>query len=338
MTPPRVLASLREWTRRVWGALSGRRSDHDLQRELAAPLAEDEPGGRVTHRARPRDCPRRCRRPHPGARCTARTAQASAESSWLDAGSTPPAREELGLTLVGGLAMTGDHHCRGRLLRSTSSCGVRFRSTRVTGLLRSGWDREAGRRRTQSQDLERWRASLVMIDDVGAPGDPAQHHHARWIGRARGGRRDLGRRVSGREGAAAHRPADRRRRRSARRRPRRRHRPRRLAAALCRRARRQRTRTAARQGRTYHRRCHAGRLPVPLNFQCWVPLQPGNGDLCATPVPRRRLRRLAGCDDRARTLVSALGILPPALRSAQSGDRTPRGAVRLPSRDFERGG
>ena len=44
MTPPGVLPSLREWTRRAWGALSGRRTDHDLQRELAGhlALAEDE--------------------------------------------------------------------------------------------------------------------------------------------------------------------------------------------------------------------------------------------------------------------------------------------------------
>ena len=44
MTPPRVLPSLREWLRRAWGALSGRRTDHDLQRELAGhlALAEDE--------------------------------------------------------------------------------------------------------------------------------------------------------------------------------------------------------------------------------------------------------------------------------------------------------
>src|SRR5687768_8620450 len=35
---------LREWTPRVWGALSGRRTDDDLQRELAGHLAfaEDE--------------------------------------------------------------------------------------------------------------------------------------------------------------------------------------------------------------------------------------------------------------------------------------------------------
>ena len=44
MTFHEVGASLREWTRRVWGALSGRRTDHDLQRELAGhlALAEDE--------------------------------------------------------------------------------------------------------------------------------------------------------------------------------------------------------------------------------------------------------------------------------------------------------
>ena len=44
MTPQKVSSSLREWTRRVWGALTGRRTDHDLQRELAGhlELAEDE--------------------------------------------------------------------------------------------------------------------------------------------------------------------------------------------------------------------------------------------------------------------------------------------------------
>ena len=44
MTRQGVGSSLREWIHRVWGALSGRRTDHDLQRELAAhlALAEDE--------------------------------------------------------------------------------------------------------------------------------------------------------------------------------------------------------------------------------------------------------------------------------------------------------
>jgi hypothetical protein len=39
-----VIASLRQLTRRIWGAISGRRNDQDLQRELAAHLAfaEDE--------------------------------------------------------------------------------------------------------------------------------------------------------------------------------------------------------------------------------------------------------------------------------------------------------
>src|SRR4029450_271647 len=39
-----VYSSLREWIRRIWGALSGRRTDHDLQHELAEhlALAEDE--------------------------------------------------------------------------------------------------------------------------------------------------------------------------------------------------------------------------------------------------------------------------------------------------------
>ena len=44
MTLPGVCSSLREWTRRVWGVFGGRRSDQDLQRELAGhlALAEDE--------------------------------------------------------------------------------------------------------------------------------------------------------------------------------------------------------------------------------------------------------------------------------------------------------
>jgi hypothetical protein len=44
MTLQEACSSLRGWTRRVWGALSGRRTDHDLQRELAGhlALAEDE--------------------------------------------------------------------------------------------------------------------------------------------------------------------------------------------------------------------------------------------------------------------------------------------------------
>ena len=43
MMPPGMFASLREWARRAWGALAGRRTDGDLQRELAGhvALAED---------------------------------------------------------------------------------------------------------------------------------------------------------------------------------------------------------------------------------------------------------------------------------------------------------
>ena len=44
MTSQEVWSSVREWIRRVSGALSRRRADHDLQRELAGhlALAEDE--------------------------------------------------------------------------------------------------------------------------------------------------------------------------------------------------------------------------------------------------------------------------------------------------------
>ena len=128
----------------------------------------------------------------------------------------------------------------------------------------------------------------------------------------------------------------------ARRRPRHRHRPRRLAAALRRRARRHRTRTAARQGRAYRRRCHAGRLPVPVQLPVLgsAPAR-GRRDAAQHRSRRRRLRPArAGRDARARAR-GGVGARdpPPALRSAQrEGGPTPRRPerawcrTRLPSR------
>ena len=170
------------------------------------------------------------------------------------------------------------------------------------------WDREGGRRRdTTWQDLERWRASLQMVGDVGAfEASSATSSRPTGFGRAAAVAE-----ISAAGFRVARVPASSsagkivRRRRRARRRPRRRHRPRRLAATLRRRARRPRTRTAPRQRRPYRRRRHARGLPVPRSTsRYWVPLRPGPDRVLRNTVPKalssagsRRAQR-----SRARTL------------------------------------
>ena len=176
MTLRDVSASLREWTRRVWGAVSGRRTDHDLQRELAAhlALAEDD----LQRRGHAAGEAARLARAAAGGRL--RTIEALREqrglpwldSSWLDVrlGLRLLVRN-WGLTLVGGLAMTLAIAIAAvvfaafdLVLRSPLPLdeGDRVVAIQV-------WDREAGRRRdTTPQDLERWRDGLQSIDDVGA--------------------------------------------------------------------------------------------------------------------------------------------------------------------------
>src|SRR4249920_811318 len=171
-----VPSSLREWTRRVWGALSGRRTDHDLQRELAGHLALAEDELRRKGHA-PADAARLARAAA-GGRVQALEAQREQrglpwlDSSWLDVrlGLRLLVRN-WGLTLVGGLAMT----------LAIAIAAVVFAAfdmvmwsplpldegDRVVAI--QVWDREAGRRRdTTWQDLERWRDSLQLIGDVGA--------------------------------------------------------------------------------------------------------------------------------------------------------------------------
>ena len=335
MTLQEVRSSLREWTRRVWGALSGRRTDHDLQRELAGHLALAEDELRRKGHA-PSDAARLARAAA-GGRIQALEALREQRglpwlgSSWLDVklGLRLLVRN-WGLTLVGGLAMT----------LAIGIAAVVFAAfdivmwsplpldegDRVVAI--QVWDREAGRRRdTTWQDLERWRASLQSVGDVGAfqtirrniitPDGSVELAAVAEISAA-------GFRVA--RVPPLDRPADRRRRCSARRRPRRRHRPRRLAAALRRRARRHRTRTAARQGRAYRRRCHAGRLPVPVQLPVLgsAPAR-GRRRCCATPVPKasssagsRRARR-----SRARTLRCRRSgsSLPSVARSAKEAAR-----------------
>jgi predicted permease len=170
------MTRLREWTRRIWGALSGRRTDADLQRELAAHLAFAEDELRRQGHS-PSEAARRARAAAGGG---IQALEALREqrglpwlsSSWLDLklGLRLLVRNR-GLTLAGGLAM----------IVAIGIAAVVFAAfdmvmwsplpldegDRVVAI--QVWDREAGRRRdTTSQDLERWRTSLQSVDDVGA--------------------------------------------------------------------------------------------------------------------------------------------------------------------------
>ncbi|HJR59979.1 MAG TPA: ABC transporter permease [Vicinamibacterales bacterium] len=176
MTPPGVPPSLREWTRRAWGALSGRRTDHDLQRELAEHLAiaEDE----LRRQGRAPNEAARLARAAAGGRTQALEALREQRglpwlgSSWLDVrlGLRLLVRS-WGLTLVGGLAMSVAIGIAAVVFaafdviiwsRLPLEEGDRIVAIQI-------WDREAGQRRdTPWQDIERWRGSLQSVDDVGA--------------------------------------------------------------------------------------------------------------------------------------------------------------------------
>ena len=176
MTPQEVCSSLREWTRRVWGALSGRRTDHDLQRELAGHLALAEDELRRKGHA-PRDAARLARATA-GGRIQALEALREQRglpwlgSSWLDVrlGLRLLVRN-WGLTLAGGLAMSVAIGIAAVVFaafdvivwsRLPLEEGDRIVAIQI-------WDREAGQRRdTPWQDIERWRGSLQSVDDVGA--------------------------------------------------------------------------------------------------------------------------------------------------------------------------
>ena len=167
---------LREWTRRVWGALSGRRTDDDLQRELAEHLALAEDEFRRKGYA-PRDAARLARTVAGGPVQALEVLREQRGlpwlgSSWLDVklGLRLLVRN-WGLTLIGGLAMTVAIGIAAVVF--TAFDVVLWSSLplddgdRVVAI--QVWDREAGRRRdTTWQDLERWRTSLQSIDDVGA--------------------------------------------------------------------------------------------------------------------------------------------------------------------------
>jgi putative ABC transport system permease protein len=176
VTSREFCASLREWARRVWGALGGRRTDHDLQRELAGHLALAEDELRRKGHA-PRDAARLARVAAGGSIQALEALRGQRGlpwlgSSWLDVrlGLRLLVRN-WGLTLVGGLAMA----------LAIGIAAVVFAAfdlviwsplpldegDRVVAI--QVWDREAGRRRdTAWQDVERWRAGLQSVDDVGA--------------------------------------------------------------------------------------------------------------------------------------------------------------------------
>jgi predicted permease len=169
-------ARLHEWARRVWGAVSGRRTDDDLRRELAGhiALAEDE----LRRKGHAPGEAARLARAAAGGRMQALEALRGQRglpwlaSSWLDV--------KLGirlvvrnwpLALVCGLAMTLSIGIAAVVF---AAFDVVMRSPlpldegdRVVAI--QVWDRAAGRRRdTTWQDLERWRASLQSIGDVAA--------------------------------------------------------------------------------------------------------------------------------------------------------------------------
>ncbi len=332
MTPEEVCSSLREWTRRVWGALSGRRTDHDLQREIAGHLALAEDDLRRKGHA-PGEAARLARATA-GGRIQALEALREQRglpwlaSSWLDAklGLRLLVRN-WGLTLVGGLAMSVAIGIAAVVFaafdvilwsRLPLEEGDRIVAIQI-------WDREAGQRRdTPWQDIERWRGSLQSVDDVGAfqtirrnaiAADGSVELVAVAEISAAGFRVArvpplIGRGIVDADLAPGATPVivighDVWQRR--------------FAGA------RDVLGRELRLGETVH--TVVGVMPdgfqFPLNFRYWVPLQPrapGDNDALRTTGPEGVVfGRLApdATIARAHAEVSALGILPPALRSAQ---------------------
>jgi putative ABC transport system permease protein len=171
-----MMPSLLEWTRRIWGALSGRRTDHDLQRELAGHLAiaEDE----LRRQGHAPNEAARLARAAAGGRIQALEALRDQrglpwlDSSWLDIklGLRLLVRN-WGLTLVGGLAMSVAIGIAAVVFAAFdvvmwSSLPLE-EGDRIVAI--QVWDREASERRDAGwQDVERWRGSLQSIEEVGA--------------------------------------------------------------------------------------------------------------------------------------------------------------------------
>jgi hypothetical protein len=171
-----IRSALREWVRRVWGAVSRRRADDDLQRELAAHLAfaEDE----LRRQGHAPNEAARLARAAAGGRAQAIEALREQrgvpwlDSSWLDARlAIRLLARNWGLTLAGGFAMTLAIGIAAIVFTAFDIVmwsplplddGDRVVAIQV-------WDREAGRRRdTTAEDFDRWRGTLRTIQDVGA--------------------------------------------------------------------------------------------------------------------------------------------------------------------------
>lgn len=171
-----VHSSLRVWMRRTWGALTRRRTDHDLQRELAAHVAfaEDE----LKRKGHTPDDAARLARATAGGRVQALESLRAQrglpwlDSSWLDIklGLRLLVRN-WGLTLVGGLAMSvaigiAAVAFAGLDILMWSSLPL-DEGDRIVAI--QVWDRKAGERRDAAwQDVERWRSTLQSVTDVGA--------------------------------------------------------------------------------------------------------------------------------------------------------------------------
>ena len=346
-----MTSTLRAWTRRVWGALSGRRTDHDLQRELAGHLALAEDELRRQGHA-PNDA-RRLARAAAGGRIQALEALRDQRglpwlsSSWLDLklGLRLLARN-WGLTLVGGLAMSVAIGIAAVVFAAFDVVmwsplpleeGDRIVAIQV-------WDREAGERRDAAwQDIERWR-SLQSVDDVGAfqairrnaiTADGSVELVAVAEISAAGFRiarvpAQIGRVIVDADVAPGATPVivighDVWQRRFA------------GAQDVIGRE--------LRLGETVH--TVVGVMPdgfqFPLNFRYWVPLQQGSDEMLRNTGPEGVVFGRLAPDAtlaRAHAEVSALGIVPPALRSAQREGGT--GARVVPytfafTGDFEEG-
>jgi predicted permease len=160
----------------VSGAIGGRRTDDDLQRELTAhlALAEDD----LRRQGHAPDDAARLARAAAGGRSQALEALRGQrglpwlDSSWLDVklGFRLLVRN-WGLTLVGGLAMTLAIVIAAVVFAAFDlvmwSPLPLDEGNRVVAI--QVWDRGASRRRdTTRQDLERWRTSLYSVNDIGA--------------------------------------------------------------------------------------------------------------------------------------------------------------------------
>lgn len=354
MTPHEVWSALREWTRRVWGALSGRRTDHDLQRELDGHLALAEDELRRKGQA-PSDAARLARAAA-GGRTQALEALREQrglpllDSSWLDVklGLRLLVRNR-GLTLVGGLATTVAISIAAIVFAAFDMVvwsplpldeGDRVVAIQV-------WDREAGRRRdTTWQDVERWRTSLQSIVEIGVfrtirrntiiPDGSIELGAVAEISAA--GLRIarvqplIGRPIADADAAPGASPVvvighDVWQRRFA--------------------GTRDVIGRELRLGKDVH--TVVGVMPegfqFPFNFEYWVPLRPeADGMLPNTGPEGAVFGRLApgATLAQAHAEVSALGILPPGLRSAQRESGPALGARVVPytfafTGDFERG-